>query len=68
MNQEVKIFLGFPSMALVGAQTEGNEVSFITGPTNFANGLMTRIVNLVLQGDVIKAKVKQFKYEQSATS
>ena len=44
-------------MTLVGAQTQGGQVSLITGPTNFVNGVMMRIVDLVLEGNVKKAKV-----------
>ena len=44
-------------MTLMGAQTQGNDVAFITGPTNFANGQMMKIVDLVLQGNMEKAKV-----------
>ena len=49
-------------MTLVGAQTQGNQVSLITGPTNFVNGVMVRIVDLVLQGNVRKAKVSNVKH------
>jgi len=56
---DLKIFLGFPNMTLVGAQTQGAQVSLITGPTNFINGVMVRIVELVLRGDIRKAKVIQ---------
>ena len=44
-------------MTLVGAQTQGAQVALITGPTNFINGVMVRIVELVLRGDIKKAKV-----------
>ena len=44
-------------MTVVGAQTQGDQVSLITGPTNFLNGVMVRIVDLVLCGDIRKAKV-----------
>ena len=57
VKQKIKIFLGFPNMTVVGAQTQGDQVSLITGPTNFLNGVMVRIVNLVLCGDIRKAKV-----------
>ena len=57
VKQKIKIFLGFPNMTVVGAQTQGDQVSLITGPTNFLNGVMVRIVDLVLCGDIRKAKV-----------
>ncbi|KAL5247722.1 hypothetical protein ACHWQZ_G019566 [Mnemiopsis leidyi] len=59
VKQKIKIFLGFPSMTLVGAQTQGGQVSLITGPTNFVNGVMVRIVDLVLEGNSRKAKTIQ---------
>ena len=57
MKLDLKIFLGFPNMTLVGAQTQGAQVALITGPTNFINGVMVRIIDLVLRGDIKKAKV-----------